>query len=137
MIVYASWVLSKPERRCSVTRRELLAMVTFISYFRQYLLGWHFQLCTDHSSLTWLRNFWNPESQLARWLEQLEEYSLTVKHRPGKFHTNADALSRLPAGSSAEISAITHNSKLPLSLLGMDKVEMHKLQANDPIISYV
>ena len=137
VIAYASRVLSKSERRYSVTRRELLAMVTFISYFRQYLLGRHFQLRTDHSSLTWLRNFRNPEGQLARWLEQLEEYSFTVKHRPRKYHTNADALSRLPAGSSAEISAITHNSNLPLSLLGMDKVEMHKLQADDPIIGYV
>ena len=137
MIAYASRVLSKSEHRYSVTRREGLAMVTFISYFCQCLLGRHFQLRTDHSSLMWLRNFRNPEGRLARWLEQLEEYSFTVKHRPGKYHINADALSCLSAGSSAEISAITHNSNLLLSLLGMDKVEMHKLRADDPIIGYV
>ena len=33
---------------------------------------------------------------MARWLESLAEYDLKVQHRPGKKHTNADALSWLP-----------------------------------------
>ena len=36
------------------------------------------------------------EGQVARWLESLAENDLKVQHRPGKKHTNADALSRLP-----------------------------------------
>ncbi|KRX73465.1 Transposon Ty3-G Gag-Pol polyprotein [Trichinella sp. T6] len=35
-----------------------------------------------------------PEGQVARWLEQLAEYQFDVVHRPGKQHGNADALSR-------------------------------------------
>lgn len=66
VIAYASRVLSKPERRYCVTRRELLAAVSFIKHFRPYLLGKPFILRTDHSSLTWLYNFKNPEGQLAR-----------------------------------------------------------------------
>ena len=38
-----------------------------------------------------------PEGQLARWLEQLQEYDFVVIHRRGSSHGNADALSR--AGS--------------------------------------
>ena len=39
VVSYASCVLSKPERNYCVTRRELLAVVTFVQHFRPYLLG--------------------------------------------------------------------------------------------------
>ena len=69
VITYASHSLSKAERKCCVTRKELLAVVTFINHFRPYVLGRTFTLRTDHSSLQWLQNFKEPEGQLARWLE--------------------------------------------------------------------
>ena len=92
VIAYGSRILSKAERRYSVTRKELLAIVIFVGHFRQYLLGKPFVLRTDHNALKWLKNFRNPEGQLARWLEKLEEYSFSVEHRPGKKHANADSL---------------------------------------------
>ena len=49
---------------------------------------------TDHHSLTWLVNFRHPESQIARWLEELSQYDMTIVHCPGKKHVNANALSR-------------------------------------------
>ena len=36
-----------------------------------------------------------PEGQLARWLEQIQEFDFKVGHRRGSCHLNADALSRL------------------------------------------
>ena len=42
VIGYASRVLSKPEQRYCVTRKELLAAVSFIKHFRPYLLGKQF-----------------------------------------------------------------------------------------------
>ena len=71
-------------------------MVTFVKHFRPYLFGRRFRLRTDHGSLTWLRNFKDPEGQLARWLEVLQQFDFEIFHRPGRKHTNADALSRLP-----------------------------------------
>ncbi|MCG7870381.1 MAG: RNA-directed DNA polymerase, partial [Candidatus Thiodiazotropha taylori] len=38
-IVFASKSLTKPQRRYCVTRKELLAVVTFVQTFKQYLLG--------------------------------------------------------------------------------------------------
>ena len=96
VIAYGSKVLSKPERRYCVTHRELLAVVNFLQHFRPYLLGRHFTLRSDHGSLTWLCNFKEPEGQLARWLEKLQECDFTIVHRPGQRHSNADAFSRLP-----------------------------------------
>ncbi len=75
VIAYASRTLSQPERRYCVTRRELLAVVTFVQQFRSYLLGREFLLRTNHGSLTWLTNFKEPEGQLARWLERLQEFT--------------------------------------------------------------
>ena len=57
VIAYASRVLSKPERRSCVTRKELLAAISFVKHFHPYLLGKPFTLRTDHNSLTWLYNF--------------------------------------------------------------------------------
>ena len=97
VVTYASHTLSKEERKYCVTRKGLLAMVTFICHFRPYLLGRTFKLRTDHSSLQWLQNFHEPEGQLARWLEQLQEYNFEIVHQTGSRHSNADTLSRRPS----------------------------------------
>ena len=65
VVAYASQALSKAERKYSITRKELLAVVSFLHYFRPYLLVRQFKLKTDHSSLLWLRRFKEPEGQLA------------------------------------------------------------------------
>lgn len=43
-----------------------------------------------------MRSFKEPEGQVARWLECLQEYEFEVVHRAGKEHINADVLSRKP-----------------------------------------
>ena len=96
VIAYGSRALSKTEQRYCVTRKELLAVVYFVKAFRHYLVGREFVLRTDHASLRWLRSFKHPEGQVARWLEVLESYHFKLIHRPGKLHSNADALSRGP-----------------------------------------
>ncbi|UYV68182.1 K02A2.6-like, partial [Cordylochernes scorpioides] len=96
VIAYFSKTLSKPERNYCVTRKELLAIVKSIEHFHHYLYGQEFILRSDHASLQWLLNFKNPEGQLARWIQRLQEYQVKIQHRPGKRHQNADALSRRP-----------------------------------------
>ena len=96
VIAYGSHVLSKTERRYCVTRRELLAIVFFVSHFRHYLYGRKFKIRTDHGSLRRLLRLKNPEGLLARWLEVLSTYDMEIEQRPGKQHLNADTLSRIP-----------------------------------------
>ncbi|XP_039453944.1 LOW QUALITY PROTEIN: uncharacterized protein LOC120432803 [Oreochromis aureus] len=80
VISYYSRSLSRPERNYCVTRRELLAIILGLHHFRPYLYGKKFLLRTDHASLTWLLSFKEPEGQLARWLETLQDYHFEVRH---------------------------------------------------------
>jgi hypothetical protein len=96
VIAYASRKLSSPERNYCVTRRELLAIVYFLKYFRHYLLGRKFLVRTDHSALQWLRKTREPIGQQARWIGFIEEFDFDILHRPGTRHGNADAMSRKP-----------------------------------------
>jgi len=56
VIAYASRTLDKREANYCVTRKELLAIVYSVKYFKQYLLGRDFKIRTDHAPLTWLRH---------------------------------------------------------------------------------
>ena len=99
-ITYFSKTLSKPETRYCVTRRELLAVVKATEHFHPYLYGNPFLIRTDHASLRWLLSFKNPEGQMARWLQKLQQYNFNVEHRVGERHGNADALSRRPCNQN-------------------------------------
>ena len=94
VIAYASRTYNKAERNYCTNRKELLAVVYFMSQFKQYLLGAHFLVRTDHSALTLLQRATELVGQQARWQEHLQEFNFYIQHRPGHKHLNADALSR-------------------------------------------
>ena len=75
-------------------------MIQAIKHFHPYLYGRRFTVRTDHAALKWLLNFKHQEGQLARWLELLQTNDFDIEHRPGRNHSNADALSRRPCPSS-------------------------------------
>ena len=77
VIGYASRSLTKPERRYSTTRKELLDIVAFIQHFRHYLYGKSFIIRTDHNSLKWLKSLKEPQGQVARWIER----EIQARHR--------------------------------------------------------
>ena len=55
-IAYASRKLSFVERNYTTTEREELVMVYALQKLRNYLLGSHFKMFTDHSALQYLVN---------------------------------------------------------------------------------
>ncbi|GBO45434.1 Retrovirus-related Pol polyprotein from transposon 297 [Araneus ventricosus] len=109
VIAYFSKSLGKPERNC-VTRKELLGIVKSIEHFHHYLYGRKFLLRTDHASLRWLLNFREPEGQIARWIQRLQEYDFEIQHRKGTSHGNADALSRRPVKRVTNIARMQRKS---------------------------
>lgn len=99
VVAYMSKALSKPEQSYCVTRKELLAVVSALKHFHSYLYGQRVLLRTDNAAVSWMQNLKNPTGQTARWLQELGTYNLTIIHRPGQKHKNADALSRIPCKS--------------------------------------
>lgn len=52
------------------------------------------------------------EGQLARWLEELQEFDFEILHRLGRRHGNADALYRIPCHQCGRNNKVTHVSAI-------------------------
>ena len=96
VIAYASKTLNSAQQQYCTTKRELLAVVTFMKHFKHYLLGKKFIIRTDHAPLVWLRNFKESEGIIVRWISIIETFDYELKYRPGRQHSNVDTLSRRP-----------------------------------------
>ena len=81
------------EKKYCITRKELATMVFGLKPYRQYFLGRHFLVGSDHATLTYLRSAKELIGQQARWHEFIEEFHFDLQHRAGTAHGNADVLS--------------------------------------------
>ena len=104
VIGYSSRVFNPCERRYCITRKKLAAIVFGLKQYRQYLLGRHFLIRSDHVALTYLRSAKELIGQQARWLDFIEEFDFELQHRAGTVHGNADALSRKDSPDLAALS---------------------------------
>ena len=130
-LAYASRSLKPHERKYSTIERECLAMVWAVKYFRPYLFGKEFDIITDHNPLRWLDNAKDPHSRLSRWSLTLQSYSFNIRHRSGKLHNNADALSRMPEPVKNETTGKqVHVSAIDVPGLQLDRVR--QMQNQDP-----
>lgn len=96
-IIYSSRSLKDTEKNWGISKLELGAVVWALDLYRPYVLGSQFtvEVLTDNSGAVGLINTKSPKGILARWLQQLSEYTFTIKFRPGRTNGNADFLSRL------------------------------------------
>ena len=92
-LVYASRVLSKTECQYATTKREALAVVQAVKWFKPYIWGLKFIIRTDNASLKWLFRQ-NADEMTFRMLQKLQEFNYEFVHRAGEKHGNTDGLSR-------------------------------------------
>ncbi len=76
VIIYGSKAFSGSQRRWCTTRRELFAIIHFVTVkFSYYFLNKEFTLSTDHSLLRWLDSFHYKATDLfAQWLHYMESF---------------------------------------------------------------
>lgn len=137
VIEYYSKSLQKAERNYCVTRRELLAVVLATKHFHHYLFGRKFVIRTDHASLRWLYNFKEPDGQIARWLERLQQYDMSIQHRKGSSHGNADALSRRPCGDCKNCTKAEENDHQVVLAIQVVPENIAELQKEDKTLTVV
>ena len=93
-IAYASKSLKKEEVNYGATELECAAIVWAIEHFHKYFGTSHFTLVTDHSALKWLKSS-QPKGRLGRWIMKLQPYHFTIIHKPGRIHSNVNAIYHL------------------------------------------
>lgn len=128
---YASRHLNKAEQNYSATEQECLTVVFAARQFRPYIFGIPFTVVTDQASLTWLMTTKNPSGRLTRWSLLLQEFNISLRHRPGSKNANADALSRLPYDD-----APTHEEEMPV-FVAKRRVDVIKLQGEDKFLKEI
>jgi hypothetical protein len=94
--VYWSRKLIQAELNYPVHERELLALVKILRKHRAWLLSQHIVARTDHRSITHLQTQPSLSARQARWVEQLQDFNLTIEYVPGQLNQLADLLSRRP-----------------------------------------
>src|SRR5262249_33081335 len=93
-IAYRSRQLSRAEQNYPVHDQEFLAFVDCIKAWRHYLGIRHFDVYTDHWSLQHRETQQHLTGRQGRWAEKVGAFDFTIKYKPGKQNTVADALSR-------------------------------------------
>jgi hypothetical protein len=98
----ASRVLNAAEQRYSACERELLAIVYALNRFKIYIYGHKIALCTDNKSLTFLNKCVVTSNRVPRWILNIQEYDIEIKHIKGVQNHLSDILSRNPTGLTDE-----------------------------------
>lgn len=93
----------------------MYAITEAVRRWRQFLLGRHFTVRTDHQSLRSIlhQTIQTPDQQ--RWLTKLLGYDFDIVYKPGSSNVVADALSRIPPPFAA-FHTLTSSSR-PLSAI--------------------
>lgn len=110
-IAFVSRALRTSERNYSTIEKEALAIIFSVTKLRQYLLGIHFELQTDHKPLESIfgENKGLPvmaAARIQRWAFILSGFDYSIKHIKGVNNISADCLSRMPQTSSFVVARL-------------------------------
>ena len=98
LIAFASRKLSFAEKNYTTIEREGLVMVYALQNLRNYLLGGHFNIFTNHYSLKYLVNKPVLGGKICRWLLLFQEFDFEIFVKLRCLHVVPDNLSRIEIG---------------------------------------
>lgn len=111
-VAYESRSFKEAELNYLVHEKELLAIVHALWKWRTDLLGFQFEVWTDHRTLEHFGKQRDLSRRQARWMEFLSQYDATIHYLPSKKNTAADALSRLPEKTTHIVGAILNDKSI-------------------------
>ena len=121
VIAYGSTTFNRAQSKYGALELELAAIRWALSNMKSFLYGVPFVLYTDHNPLVWMTNMAKQNARIMRTWCELAEYDFSIRYRPGRENTLADALSRLhkPEESEQQMSGRV----MPEGLYGLNKVD--------------
>lgn len=97
-LAYYSRSLNETERNYEIYDKELMAIVSSLEEWRQYLLDTEtpFEIWSDHQNLGYFREPQKLNRRQARWFQELQDYNYSLHHKPGSLMGKPDAITRRP-----------------------------------------
>ncbi|MBW0574080.1 hypothetical protein O181_113795 [Austropuccinia psidii MF-1] len=95
-ICFISRGIKPSEARYGASQMEFLCLFWALEKLHYYLYGSDFEVITDCNAVKSLLNMETPDRQMLRWQIAIQEYrgNMTIVHKSGNIHKNADDLSR-------------------------------------------
>lgn len=129
--------LAPAEKNYCAIEIEALGVVWAVTHLRSFLEGTEFLVRCDHAALTSVMTTKSPSRRLTGWRLRLSEFTYQLKHKPGKDHKVADAMSRLstegldtsPLDDQILVLAVTCAAKALTDRApkGLGKITLHEL----------
>ncbi|XP_061127410.1 uncharacterized protein K02A2.6-like [Syngnathus typhle] len=130
-VAYASRSLTETEQRYAQVEKEALGLTWGCERFKDFLIGRHFSLETDHKPLVSLlgqQALTELPPRIQRFRLRLMRYSYSISHTPGKALLTADTLSRAPVNQETD-------SKATEELLNDTNIYVNEIVKNLPASS--
>ncbi|MBW0519638.1 hypothetical protein O181_059353 [Austropuccinia psidii MF-1] len=95
-IFFISRQIKQTEARYGASQMEFLCLVWALDKLNYLLEGCAFEVITDCTAVKSLLNMKTPNRHMLRWQIAIQEYkgNMTIVHKDGTIHKNADGLSR-------------------------------------------
>ncbi|MBW0572773.1 hypothetical protein O181_112488 [Austropuccinia psidii MF-1] len=107
---------SKPiEARYGASQMECLCLVEALEKLNYFPEGCDFEVITDYATVKSLLNMKNPNRHMLRWQIAIHEYwgNMTIVHKDGNIHENADGLHRWPLPTNIDNRAYVPEEASP------------------------
>ncbi|GBG71817.1 hypothetical protein CBR_g9227 [Chara braunii] len=93
-IEYMSKKIKTKKLQDSTYEKELYALVSALKHWKHFLLGRHFKIFSDHSTLQWMKSQGELNDKLARYIQFIDMFDFELRHKKGCYNRVAHALSR-------------------------------------------
>ncbi|MBW0497580.1 hypothetical protein O181_037295 [Austropuccinia psidii MF-1] len=107
------------EARYGASQMECLCLVWTLGKLNYFLEGCFFQAITECTAVKPLLNMKTPNRHMLRWKIDIQEYrgNITIVHKDGNIHKNADGLSRWPLPNNIDNPAYVPEEASPQILI--------------------
>jgi len=93
-VAYFSEKLNAAKLKYSTYDQVFYAVIQTLRHWRHYLLPQEFVILSNHEALKYINSQKKLNNRHGRWVEFLQDYTYTLRHKAGVENKAADALSR-------------------------------------------